>query len=290
MPPTSLTRTTALVDHLTRLAVPRNGLGIQFTGQHGYAVKYGATVIHIDPFLSSYFEDILRGRPDATVRRFPPPLRPDEVINADYIVCTHDHLDHLDPGTIPSVAAASPHARFVAPLACKGHLLDLGVDEARIAAVRVNDTTTTFALSDDIIVTAVKGTHDGFHHDPARGYPYLGFVFRFAGVTLYHAGDTQIYDGLIDALRPLDVDVAILPINGGTYRTRALGFQGNMDFAEAADLGVAIGADWIIPSHYGMLSDNDEKVSRFVDYTKERYPYQKIHPLALGETVLYVKL
>lgn len=280
----------AMVDQLARLHVPSNGLGIQYLGQHGYAVKYGSMVIYIDPFLSNYLEDALRGSPSATVRRFPPPLTPDDAINADYVICTHDHLDHLDPGTVPGLAAASPRARFIVPLASKDHLSRLGVAEERILGLRVDEDPARTVLGNGVEIIAIKATHDGFHYDPAVGHPYLGFVIRFPGVVLYHAGDTQVYDGLSEVLRSLTIDVAILPINGGTYRTRSLGFQGNMDVAEAADLGVAIEADWVIPSHYGMLSDNDEKVHHFVEYTRERYPYQKIHLLALGETVLYVKL
>lgn len=279
-----------LMAQLESLPALPNGLGIQCLGHHGYVVKYGSTVIYIDPYLSYYLDELSRDRPAKLFRRFPPPIVPEEVFNADYVVCTHDHPDHLDPGTILALAAASPQARFIAPLVAKAHLLKLGVGEERIKAVRVDDMAARFSLPDGTQVTAVKACHDGFHYNEATGCSWLGFVFHFGGVTLYHAGDTQLFDGLIETLQELRIDVAILPINGGTYRTRSLGCQGNMGFAEAADLGVAIRADWIIPSHHGLLSDNDEKVSRFVEYAKEHYPSQKIHVLALGETILYLKL
>lgn len=45
----------------------------------------------------------------------------------------------------------------------------------------------------------------------------MGFVIEYNGVTVYHAGDTVIYEGLIETLSAWTIDVAFVPINGGDF-------------------------------------------------------------------------
>ena len=51
--------------------------------------------------------------------------------------------------------------------------------------------------------------------------------------TVYHAGDTVRYEGMIDRLRIFNIDVALLPINGRAPQWRVLG---NLSGLEAAEL------------------------------------------------------
>jgi L-ascorbate metabolism protein UlaG (beta-lactamase superfamily) len=280
-----------LIELLDRIEVPPRAVAIQFHDQVSMAIKASGTVIYFDPWYSDFFVEALAGTPSATTRKRPPPLLPEDVTNAQHILITHDHLDHLDPGTVPAAARCSPRARFVVPQIARQHLLDLGVEPERITAIRIpeEETLSEEYQLDDFALTAIKGNHDGFDYDPEHGYPWLGYILRINGLTFMHIGDTRPFDGQVEALRQFDVDVACLPINGGTHRTRSLGFKGNFTYQEAADLGVAIGADWIIPMHYGVMSDNDEKGHRFVEYIEERYPRQRFHILRPGETIMYHK-
>ena len=63
---------------------------------------------------------------------------------------------------------------------------------------------------------------------------------------------------------------------------------GNFSYREAADLGVAMGADLIIPIHYGMFAANTVRVAHFVDYLTDHYPEQRFHILARNERFVYV--
>jgi L-ascorbate metabolism protein UlaG (beta-lactamase superfamily) len=82
----------------------------------------------------------------------------------------------------------------------------------------------------------------------------MGFVIRFGRWTIYHAGDTLRYDGMVDRLRKLaPIDVALLPINGNKPSRRV---AGNLDGCEAAQLATDISARIVIPMHYEMFEFN----------------------------------
>jgi L-ascorbate metabolism protein UlaG (beta-lactamase superfamily) len=98
-----------------------------------------------------------------------------------------------------------------------------------------------------VMITGVPAAHDELALD-AHGRPiYMGFVFQMHPWTVYHSGDTVIYDGMVERLRPFNIDVAILPINGKI---------GNMNGIEAARLAKDIGAKLVIPCHYDMFEFN----------------------------------
>ena len=70
---------------------------IRFLGQSGYILKSGNTEIVIDPYLSDSVNRIAN-RP----RTLPIPINPED-INCDAVICTHNHLDHLDPDTVEKI-------------------------------------------------------------------------------------------------------------------------------------------------------------------------------------------
>ena len=102
----------ALIEEINACRPPNGHLAFWWLGQLGYAIKVGTAVFYVDAYLT----------PDKN-RCEPPPLRPEDVTNADYIIASHDHLDHLDRRAWPAMAAASPNARFLVPalIAQKGH-------------------------------------------------------------------------------------------------------------------------------------------------------------------------
>jgi L-ascorbate 6-phosphate lactonase len=83
------------------------------------------------------------------------------------------------------------------------------------------------------------------------------------GLTLYHSGDSLAYDGLAERLRPLEVDIAFLPINGTDARRTALKVPPNMNVEEVVDLARAISPRLVIPHHYDMFTFNTVDVREF---------------------------
>jgi len=84
------------------------------------------------------------------------------------------------------------------------------------------------------------------------------------------------FDEMVELLRPFNVDVALLPINGNDP---ARGVAGNLDVKEAATLGKAIKAKLVIPCHYDMFTFNTADPKEFAkEAGKINQPYQILKP------------
>jgi L-ascorbate metabolism protein UlaG (beta-lactamase superfamily) len=150
---------------------------------------------------------------------------------ADLILVTHAHFDHLDPESI--AALRKDDAVIVANASCAQRLEDQG----RVVALEEGQT----ASEKGVDIRAVAGYND--HHP--RGFN-VGFLFKVAGKTIYHAGDT----GRVPEMANLGpIDVALIPV-GGTY---------TMDEQEAAALVRDLKPKVVIPMHYGYATGGDPK-------------------------------
>ena len=254
--------------------IPENALGIWWLGQASFIVRGGGITIYVDPYLNP-----------SPKRLVPPPLRPEQVTNADLVLCTHDHSDHIDPTALPGIAAASPHAKILVPAVARDKLVGLGIPVQRIVVPSVDEPISFGPLT----VTAIPAAHEDLDYSPDCGYPYVGYVLKLNGVTLYHAGDCTMYEGLTERLKGLRPDVVLLPINGHDWKRMHGGIIGNMTYREAADLAAEVGADLAIPMHYGMFPHNTEPPGHFVDYILDCYPTQKTKVMARYEGFVYLK-
>lgn len=244
-------------------------------GQHSFAVKLGARVVYLDPFLTA-----MEGR------LIPPLLHPAEVRNADLICGSHDHADHIDRPAWPPLAASSPNAIFVLPqlVLDRGLATDLGIPASRFAGIDAGESKEIGGLR----VSAIASSHEFFDVDPLSGrYPYLGFVIEGHGCRIFHPGDSVKYDGLEARLKEFGkIDVAFLPINGRDARRYRAGILGNMTYQEAGDLAGAIAPELTVPAHYDMFEGNLENVLHFRDYMAAKYPRLKTRIAGYGERIL----
>jgi L-ascorbate metabolism protein UlaG (beta-lactamase superfamily) len=120
-------------------------------------------------------------------------------------------------------------------------------------------------------------------------YRYLGYVVDDGVTRVYHAGDTTAYDGLIERLRALQVDVALLPINGRDHYREAAGVVGNMDHREAARLAADAGVDLLVPMHYDTFPNNLGYPAHLVDVVRRDHPSLAVLIPTRDRPVLYLK-
>ncbi|HLQ64229.1 MAG TPA: MBL fold metallo-hydrolase [bacterium] len=273
-----------LIDQIDAASVPSGSVGIWFLGQASVVLRTERWTIYIDPYLSDFVERVTRARGEPIVRRYPSLVDPAAVRNADLVLVTHDHEDHLDLDTLPIVAGASPQARFVLPGRSARILAETGIARERILVPPAGE---TIAPLPGLTLAAIPAAHEELEQEPGLGHRFFGYVLDAQGVRVYHSGDTLVYPGLPELLQRHRVAVGLVVINGRDYVRRERGIVGNMTSQEAADLADAAGFDLTIPLHYDLFERNGERPGKFVDDLYERHPHRTVLVLGRGAGLLY---
>ncbi len=262
-----------LIRDIDTCTVPAGGCALWWLGQHSFIVKLGGTVVYIDAFLSPHHG-----------RQVEPLLLPEQCVNADLFLGTHDHLDHIDRPSWPGMAKAAPQALFVVPELLRTRVAaDLNLPEKRMAGLDLGRSLKV----KDVTVTAIPAAHEFLDRDEATGlYPHLGFIVEGNGFRLYHAGDCCIYEGMHALLRSQPFNLFILPINGRDAHRFSTNIVGNMTYQEAADLAGDLRPAAVIPAHYDMFARNSASAQEFVDYLHVKYPRLHVVVPAHGERVM----
>jgi L-ascorbate metabolism protein UlaG (beta-lactamase superfamily) len=124
----------------------------------------------------------------------------------------------------------------------------------------------------DFTFHGIPAKHNEIERDEKGNCKYMGYVIEFGKYKIYHSGDTLWFDEMVDLLKPFSVDAALLPINGNKPKRKV---AGNLDCKEAAELGKAINAKYVIPCHYDMFTFNTADVNDFVkEAEKIDQPYK----------------
>ena len=264
-----------LTEHLNSLEVAPNTLILLGLGQMGVALKGPDSVIYIDPYLTD--SDDVGGKLE---RNFPPPLEPSEVTNAGLVLCSHNHIDHFDPRTLEPLSQASLEAKIAAPFSCDLSFLK---PERRIEARAFKS-----FMHGSARITPVPSAHTELER-VERGYPYLGFVLEWNGVTLYHSGDTLVYErhgdtpGLLETLSNWKFDAAFLPINGCDEERTKAGLVGNMDGREALELAGTLDIKVLFPGHFDLFAFNAADPQEFAALAQQEYPARAFRFLKPGD-------
>ena len=283
----------ALLDEIAASLPRKEEAYVWFAGQHGFVVGLGGLVFYLDVILNDLWDG------DGTsLRVYPPLFPPGEKQRVDYVLCTHNHIDHLNLDTLLPLAKANPQACFVVPAPLKKLLTDAGIAENRVLAARAGETMDLAAAAGEpVTLFPVPAIHTRYIREDGSGerdengdYHSQGFVLKGNGVSVYHSGDTWVTPPLLDALKVhAPVDLAILPINGTDWERTADNCTGNMNPLDAAKLACAVPFDLVIPSHYDMIAHNSENPARFAEAMYTLCPEKRFHICALGERFVYRK-
>ncbi len=212
---------------------------IRWIGQSGYLLNDGKTEICIDPYLSDVVNRIAN-RP----RMVKTPFRPEE-LKSDIVVCTHNHLDHIDIDAIPLMK--KDNMLFLAPSDAKNQLFECGV--TNYLAFDTGSTLKAGAFE----LEAVYADHS---------VPSVGVIVRHNKKTLYFSGDTE-YNKELERLKEYNIDIMFICINGKL---------GNMNVDEAVKLTKIVNPKVGVPTHYGMFASNTEDPKKYtsrLDYAFE---------------------
>ncbi|MFJ4918805.1 MBL fold metallo-hydrolase [Streptomyces sp. NPDC088725] len=181
----------------------------------------------------------------AHLRRRSGELPPPGAAVADAVLISHLHSDHFHPRSLTRLA---PGTRLIVPRGAERSVPGLRRLDARrnpsglrITEVEAGDEVKIGALR----VRAVPARHDGrrLPFGPHRS-PALGYVVSGESRT-YFAGDTGLFDGMADAVGP--VDVALLPVGGWGPRLGPEHLDANRAARALAQLSPAAA----VPVHFG---------------------------------------
>ena len=254
-------------------------LGMFYLGQEGFILKFKDKYLCIDPFLTGG----VRGVDEWGFREFKAPIEPSELDFLDYVMCSHDHLDHTDPRTVSGIAAVNSHVKFIIPAPFVDNVVKYGVPREQIIPAQDGDVIT----DGDIVIRPLPSAHEELHQDENGDYCEMGYKVSFGDITIYHCGDSTVYEGQAEKVG--EVDIAMLPVNGRSFYKLKANCIGNMTLEEAVLFAKGANAKFFIPMHIDMFANNTIPTS-YIPAGVEQYnkgmPYHIFTP---GERYIFMK-
>lgn len=208
--------------------------GVWWLGQSGFLLYYQGSWLCFDPYLSDSLTRKYANTEKPHVRMFPIVADAASLNFVDVATSTHNHTDHLDAETLNGMRPKD----LVIPEANRAFVANrLGCDSAWPVGMAVGESRQVGSF----VFHCVPAAHERLSPE------CVGYVVEFGPYRVYHSGDTLLYEGMAERIRPFGVHAAFLPINGKV---------GNMNHREAAWLGIEIEARLVIPCHYDMFEFN----------------------------------
>lgn len=233
-------------------------LHLWWLGQSGFLLQWQNQHLLFDPYLSDSLTTKYADTDKPHVRMTELVIDPRELDFLDIVTSSHNHTDHLDGETLTALLAVNKSLAMVVPAANQQFAADrLGVEPQRLLPISDGQQLESGAFR----LHAIPAAHNLVDRDEQGRCRYLGYIAQFGTYTVYHSGDTMLYDGMVDILSQWNIDVAFLPINGQRPERRV---AGNLWGREAAQLAHDIGAKLVIPCHYDMFTFNTETPAEFV--------------------------
>lgn len=227
-------------------------------GQSGFLAQWQGRHLLLDPYLSDSLTRKYANTDKPHVRMTERVIAPERLDFIDVVTSSHNHTDHLDAETLQPLWRVNPRLEFVIPEANREFVTDrLGIVTDIPIGLEAGESASVGGFK----FAGVPAAHETIEKDASGRCKFLGYVVEFGPWTIYHSGDTVLYDGMAERLRHWRLDVALLPINGRAPERRV---AGNLDGPEAATLAKEIGARLVIPCHYEMFEFNTASPDAFV--------------------------
>lgn len=239
-------------------AVPSGQWRMWWLGQSGFLIKWEERYCLLDPYLSDSLTIKYASTDKPHIRMTELVLAPEMLDCIDVVSSSHNHTDHLDAETLKPLRHANPDLAMVIPEANRSFVAE------RLQC----DSAWPVGLSDGIQrevrgfrFAGIPAAHEALEVDEFGRHRFMGYIIKVGNWTFYHSGDTLLYEGMVDRLKPWNVHVALLPINGRDPVRRV---AGNLNGKQAARLAKDIGARLVVPCHYDMFTFNTASPESFV--------------------------
>ena len=259
-------------------AIP-DQVDIWWLGQSGFLIQWNGICILFDPYLSDSLTKKYTDTAKPHVRMSELVIKPELLDNIDIVTSSHNHTDHLDADTLIPLLRVNPGISFIIPQANRAFVADrvkcdvdfpIGLNDREKVEVK------------GFTFHGVPAAHNTVERDEKGRCKFMGFLVKFGKWSVYHSGDTLWYENMVNILKPFQIDIAFLPINGNDP---ARGVAGNLNAKEAVELGHQIEARCVIPHHYHLFAFNTADPNDFVAEAKSLH--QPFRILKMGEHFIF---
>ncbi len=248
-----------LLADIERAKSETSTVDVWWLGQSGFLVQFEGRHLLFDPYLSDSLTKKYATTDKPHVRMTELVVDPARLNFIDVVTSSHNHTDHLDADTLIPLMSASTDVAVVVPTANRDFAAErLQVPVDRLATIDPTENSLEYG---PFRIHAVPAAHETVEVNDDGKCKFVGLVVQCGDqYTIYHSGDTMLFDGMADTLKPFEIDLALLPINGRHPERRV---AGNLWGSEAARLAKEIGASMVIPCHYDMFEFNTESTEQF---------------------------
>jgi len=221
-------------------------VAVWYLGCNGFVLKASdGTTLFIDPYVGL-------GDPPRTTRMIPVPFDPADVQEADAVLATHEHTDHVH-GPSQAPILESTGANLYAP------------DDSLAVAREEEDWQADYDIDGDQFVEVSEGetleiggftVHVEDAYDADATHP-VSYVIEYGGTTLFHGGDTKPSDEFARIGAEYDIDLGILAFGTvGTVPDKETGEPSRTrwynDENQAIEAANDLQFDRFLPSHWDM--------------------------------------
>jgi L-ascorbate metabolism protein UlaG (beta-lactamase superfamily) len=239
-------------------------------GHAGFMVQLDGVTVLVDPNWAMWHGPVKRVRM--------PSLYAHDLPHVDLVLITHAHFDHLHLPSLRRIAMGQP---IILPKGC-GDL----VSKLHFGQVIELETWQSIRFN-ELEITMTPARHWGARmiHDTYRQFG--GYLISGTQRTVFHCGDSSMFDGFAEIGRKAKIDIALMPI--GAYDAPS-GRPVHMNPEEAVDAFCQLGAAHLVPMHYDTFPLGGEPLSepadRLVRAAELLGIRDRVHVLREGNTLV----
>ncbi|QFU83768.1 MBL fold metallo-hydrolase [Natronorubrum aibiense] len=256
-----------------------DGVAVWYLGCNGFVIKGSeGTTIYIDPYLGL-------GDPPRTVRMIPVPFDPEDVTEADAVLATHEHTDHVH-GESQAPILESTGATLYAP---DDSLTVAREEEAWASEWDISDDQFAEVSEGDTVDIGEFTVHVEVAHDPDATHP-VSYVIEHDAGTVFHGGDTKPTDEFERVGDAYDIDLGVLafgtvgqiPDKQTREPKRTRWYNDENQLVEAAS---ALSLDRVLPSHWDMWRGLTADPKALHHHAKSFESPQRLELVEIGDRV-----
>lgn len=253
--------------------------GVAWLGHATFFIRLGGVTLITDPVF---------GNASRVLKRYSQlPVKPENLPAIDYVLLSHDHRDHMDYLSMRALSKMNPNAQYLCGLST-GKLLKRF---NRNGYIQEAGWYQQYQLDDQNVRITYLPTRHWCRRwiTDTNKHLWGAFVIEVGGKVIYFGGDSGYGKHYLETkeLFP-NIDLAILGI--GAYQPEWFMESNHSSPAKAYQSFLDLGANFMVPMHYGTFDLSDEPIGepaeRLLEIATENKMTQRVLIPALGQNIM----